>query len=296
VDFETEAIQSRPDYPPRPVGCAVRVPGLRPFYLAWGHPTGNNTTLADARATLRKVWSGALPLLFHNAKFDCDVAETHLGLRLPAWDRIHDTLFLIFLQNPDRTTLSLKPVAEAVLNLPPNERDAVREWLVKNGVCKKNDKKWGRFICRAPGTIVGKYAIGDVQRTWQLFERYYREVVVDRGMGAAYDRERRLMPILLASERRGIAVDLRRLRADVPRYERALSTADAWVARRLRCRELNVDSDEELIGALKRAGVMDEAKWERTAPTERFPAGQLSTKKTALAAAMTARPLLAAQR
>lgn len=288
VDFETDSIELRPEYPPKPVGCAVRVPGMKSFYLAWGHPTGNNCTRTEARERLQTVWRSGLPLLFHNAKFDLDVAETHLQLPLPPWDRVHDTLYLIFLQNPDRRTLSLKPVAEEVLNLPPNERDAVRDWLIANRVCKRNDKKWGRFISRAPGDIVGRYAIGDVDRTHALFVKYYHEVVIARSMKEAYDRERQLMPVLLQSERRGIAVDLRALERDVPLYNRALAESDGWIAKRLKAKELNVDSDDELVAALQRAGVMDETKWERT------PTGQLSTKKTALAAAMTDYALLAA--
>jgi DNA polymerase I-like protein with 3'-5' exonuclease and polymerase domains len=288
VDFETDEILPRPDYPPKPVGCAVLVPGLKPFYLSWGHPTGNNCTKADAVRYLKAVWSSGLPLLFHHSKFDVDVAITHLQLPLPPWDRIHDTLYLIFLQNPERPTLSLKPVAEKELGLPPNERYAVREWLIKQGICKKNDKKWGRYISKAPGNIVGKYAVGDVTRTLGLFKKYYREVVIDRGMAGAYDRERNLMPILLLSEQRGIRVDLPALERDVPRYENAIDKSDAWIRKRLKLKELNVDSDSDLIKALEEAGVMDDSRWERT------PTGQRSTKKTVLADACTDRALLAA--
>jgi len=288
VDFESEGILPRPDYPPKPVGVAIRVPGVKSYYLAWGHPSGNNCSFNDARSHLKRIWSSGLPILAHNFKFDGDLAESYFGLPLPPWDRTHDTLLLIFLQNPDRSTLSLKPVAEQVLGLPPNERDAVRAWLIAQGIVKKNDKKWGAHISEAPGDLVGRYAIGDVDRTYALFQKYYQEVVVDRGMGAAYDRERRLMPILLASERRGLAVDLRGLERDVPRYNAALNDADAWLCKRLKTKGLNVDSDDELVIALQRSGLMDETKWERT------PTGQLSTKKTALAAAITDAPLLAA--
>jgi DNA polymerase-1 len=261
---------------------------MKSFYLAWGHPTGNNCTVKDAFARLSTVWRSGIPLLFHNAKFDLEVAEKHLRLPIPPWDRVHDSLYLIFLQNPDRSTLSLKPVAEQELGLPPNERDAVREWLIAKGVCKKNDQKWGRFISQAPGAIVGKYAVGDVDRTRALFNKYYREVVIDRDMGQAYDRERQLMPILLRSEQRGLRVDLPLLEKDVPRYENALTEADGWIGKRLKVVDLNVDSDEQLVTAIRRAGVADETKWEKT------PTGQLSTKKTALAAALTDGALLAA--
>lgn len=282
LDFETFAIGERPEaYPPIPVGCAVEVPGLKPFYLAWGHPTGNNTDPETARRKIRQVWDSDLPLLFHNAKFDYEVATRWLRMPPVPWQRLHDTLYLIFLQNPDRATLALKPVAEEVLHLKPHERDKVRAWLIDQHICAKNDKKWGRFIAQAPGDIVGEYSIGDVTRTRRLFERYYQEVVVRRGMGGAYDRERRLMPHLLASEQRGMHVDRKRLEHDVPLYEGALESVDIWLRKRLRTRNLSVDSNEELAEALLRAGVADEEYWERT------PTGQLSTAKDALTAAIT---------
>lgn len=288
IDFETKAIGSRPEtYPPKPVGCAVRVPGLAPFYLAWGHPTGNNCTYADAKFRLKQIWNSGLPILCHNAKFDYEVALEHFQLPKLSFDRIHDTLYLIFLQDPDRTTLSLKPVAEKVLGLPPEERDAVRDWLVDHGVVRKADKKWGAHIADAPGDIVGRYAIGDVDRTYQLFERYYGEVV-DRGMLGAYDRERELMPILLESEQGGIHIDLPRLARDVPRYTRALEEVGAWICKRLRKRDLNIDSNDELAKAIQDAGVADISVWPRT------ETGQLSTAKDALNVALTDRALAGA--
>ena len=53
ADFETEAIEPRPYYPPRPVGVAIRWPGRKTQYHAWGHPTENNCTFDDARRRLR---------------------------------------------------------------------------------------------------------------------------------------------------------------------------------------------------------------------------------------------------
>lgn len=286
LDFETFPIGDRPEaYPPVPVGCAVDVPGLKPFYLAWGHPIGNNVDPETARKRLLQVWESGLSMLFHNAKFDYEVALHWLRFPELPWTHIHDTLLLIFLQDPDRPTLALKSVAEAVLGLKPNERERVRAWLIDHGVVKKNDKKWGAWISKAPGDLVGQYAIGDVVRTRRLFERYWREVVVKRGMGAAYDRERQLMPILLRSEQRGVHVDLRGLERDVPRYASALDTVDAWVRKRLRARELNVDSNDELAQALLRAGVASEEHWART------ETGQLSTAKDALVEAVTDRAL-----
>lgn len=264
----------------------MRVPGVKPFYLAWGHPSENNISPEKGRAVIAQVWDSGIPLLFHNSKFDYDVGITHLKLPELPWQRIHDTLFLIFLQDPDRATLALKEVAQQVLDLPPNERDAVRAWLIEHGVVAKNDRKWGAWISKAPGKLVGRYAIGDVDRTWLLFKKYYEEVVVTRSMGEAYDRERKLMPVLLRSEQRGLAVDLKGLDRDLPRYEKALELTDAWIRKRLKSKELSVDSNEELAEAILRAGAADESKWARTEKTN-----QLSTSKAALTEAITDKSL-----
>lgn len=286
LDFETDAIGPRPHYPPVPVGCAIRGIGEKARYLAWGHPDKNNTTKTEATKILLRYWTSG-PVLFHNGKFDYDVGTTHLGLPELPWDAIHDTLFLIFLQNPNRKTLSLKPVAEAELGLPPNERDAVRDWLVEHGVCKAT-KGWGAFISKAPGDLVGKYAVGDVDRTYKLFQKYYKEVVVTRGMAEAYDRERELMPTLLESERIGIHLDTKSLELDTEQYIAAMERTDDWIRGRLKNKNLNVDSNEELAEAIQQAKAGDEEKWERT------PSGALSTAKDVLDEALLDRPLAGA--
>ena len=42
LDFESDAIDTRPNYPPEPCGLAVYADGEAPYYMAWGHPTKNN--------------------------------------------------------------------------------------------------------------------------------------------------------------------------------------------------------------------------------------------------------------
>src|SRR5690606_23750968 len=103
------------------------------------------------------------------------------------WHLIHDTHFLLFLADPHAKSFSLKPAAEKYLGMPPEEQEAVRDWVVDHGIVKKNDTKWGAFISKAPGKLVGRYADGDVIRTRKLFDLLYHEVVVERGMGEAYD-------------------------------------------------------------------------------------------------------------
>ena len=75
LDFETERIENRPHYPPKPVGLAVRYPSGDSEYFAWDHPTDNNTTRDNVRWFLiDEVWHSDVPILFFNAKFDLAVA------------------------------------------------------------------------------------------------------------------------------------------------------------------------------------------------------------------------------
>lgn len=261
LDFETEAIASRPVYPPKPVGMAIEFPGERKGrYYSWGHPTNNNCTWGDAHLALERAWESGLPIVCHHSKFDVDVAEIHMRMRPLPWERIHDTEYLLFLSDPHARSLALKPSATRILGMPPEERDAVRDWLVEHRFITKRQTDWGAYICKAPGDIVGKYAVGDTTRTKRLFQKLLAEIQV-RNMNRAYDRERHLMPILLRAERVGIRADLERMRRDWIMYSKALEFADNWLRKKLHAPNLNLDADQELGEVLDREGVVTEWTW-----------------------------------
>lgn len=257
IDFETEGIEGRPKYPPIPAGFSILKPGQKKSkYYAWGHPCENNCTFDEARRALLEVWESDLPLLFHNSKFDVDVAETHMKMPPIRWERVHDTLFLLFLHDPHAISLSLKPAAERLLGVAPEERDAVKDWVLAHiPEAKKKPSTWGAYICKAPGKLVGTYADGDVTRTKALFDLLYCDIH-QRSMGPAYDRERRLMKILLANEREGVCADLDAMKADHTVYLKALETADKWLRKRLKQPDLNIDSDADLAKVLDREGIV----------------------------------------
>lgn len=282
VDFETDPIEPRPQYPPKPVGVSITWPGKKPRYYAWGHYTGgNNCSYDDGRRALQEVWVSSHRVLFHNAKFDVDVAEAHMGMARLPWERIDDTMFLLFLHDPHSRDLGLKPSAEAILGLPPEERDAVVEWLWAHrkelvadfGIDRFTDSKGkplvnsrakiGAFIAYAPGNIVAAYANGDCDRTIGLFRKLWPDIEI-RGMQEAYDRERELLPILLDNERVGVRTDVRALRKDTKLYGEALEAADEWLRKRLKTPGLNLDSDEEVAEALSRCKVVSDETWTLT--------------------------------
>ncbi len=291
VDLETESISEheRPESPP-PVGLAIWSAGEKwPYYLSWGHPQGTNGVwslrkgkLVDeskgfpmienaARLILRNAFKGQV--LGHNiAKFDLPVIEDHLGLKPPTWDKVDDTLFTLFLRDPHSSTLSLKPAAERDLGEAPQERDEVYDWLAEHGIIKKPtiekgkvkyQKDAGAYICKAPGSLVARYAIGDLTRTKGLWD-LHQPWVVEHSMQEAYDRERQLAPVLLDNERQGIRVDMEALERDIPICQAAMVRCEEWIRKRLKIKDkdyeegFNFDSDPHVAQALRAAKVVTE--------------------------------------
>lgn len=248
IDFETEAIGPRPDYPPKSVGVAILWPGKKPQYFAWGHPTANNCTFGDAHRELMRACRHPGGLLMHNAKFDLDVLWDHFNCE-PQYG-FHDTLLLAYLRNPHAVSFALKPLAADLLKMPPEERDAVRDWLRERDICRTT--KWGAFIAQAPGDLVGNYAVGDVVRTAKLFDLLLPDIK-RLGMLAAYQRELALVPILIDMEARGIQVS-DRLEEDCERYSQTMAQVDSWIRKRVEAPSLNIDSNADLVGALQAAG------------------------------------------
>ena len=295
IDFETFGIEGRPKYPPIPVGVSIKYPGKKSRYYAFGHLSQNNCCYSEAAAELAKAYAHKEGLLFQNGKFDVDVAEVHFGLQVPSWDRIHDTLFLLFLDDPHQIELGLKPSAARLLGWDPEEQDAVGEWLVANqpvpGVkiskSKSSDHYFGRYIAYAPGDLVGKYANGDVDRTEAIFNLLWKKTV-ERGMQVAYDRERQLMPILLEMERQGLQMDHKRLTDDVAKYNEWRVKIDAWIIKTLKASpDINLDSGAQLVDAMVEAGKADPDLLPRT------PTGKFQTNKEALLQGVTDKVLLA---
>lgn len=273
IDFETQGIEGRPNYPPVPVGVAVKEWGKKGRYFAFGHPTGNNCSRADAVRVVEAAMRG--PILYYNSKFDEDVAETHFKIKRPPSLNIHDAMFLMFLRDPHSRELGLKPLAERFLGEPPDEQDAVKAWVMAHkkeleaGHGKFTPSQWGKHIAQAPGYLVGKYAVGDVNRTEALFKYAWDWVINEHGMLEPYEREQKVMPLFLDNERVGIRCDVKNLRADVAAYGGMLEGADTWLRKRLKSPSLELDNDNQVLEALLRNKIVREDQLALT-PTGKF--------------------------
>ena len=308
-DYETEPIRPRPEYPPRPVGISIKYPNQPSRYYAFGHPMGNNCSEEEAKHALELAWQWPGGLNAFNHKFDLDVAVTHWGLPMLTWEQLHDPMLEIFLDSPHAPNLALKPSAERILGMPPEEQEAVRDWLMANQEelretgwlpadvklsLGKNPKDspsgepqgWAAWICLAPGDLVGKYANGDVIRTEKLHNKLLPSLK-KRKMLKAYGRERKLIPILLEIERQGIRIDTQRLADDVASYQEEMTKLDKWLLKQLRVeQDFNLDSGQELVKALAAAGMLDLDKLGVT-PKSKLEKPTYCSDQKSLAKAMT---------
>lgn len=264
ADFETHGIEARPKYPPKPVSLALKWPETREYQLmAWGHgdgtrAAGNNCTEKEARVAYKKARDSRYGMLFQHGAFDQDVAEEHWEIPLLPWERSHDTMFLLFLHDPHAPSLALKESAHRLLGIAPDEQDDLKAWILANvPEAKRKPSTWGAHIWRAPYQIVRPYHKGDLVRTGGLFDHLWPKIV-DAGMLEPYQREQRLMPILLNNARRGMRVDVDRLDRDMPALKAGMEKADAWLRKQLG--DINLNSAKQLGDALFDKGIVQDFK------------------------------------
>lgn len=296
IDFETES-DAPPGHSPKPVSVSIKYGSAKPTFYSWGHPTGNNSTLREAKYVVTKAWRGKKPLLFQNATFDIGVAMQFFKLPMPKWERIHDTMLMLFLRDPHAPDFRLKPSAERILGEPPDEQDAVLDWLMKHqpvhGVKLKRGQKSpnyaGRYISYAPATLVEPYCNGDVDRTFKLAMKLTTELS-RRKMVGAYDRERRMLPVVLRMEKHGVRVNVSALRRDIKRYEAELVKLDRWLRRKLKCKGINLDAPQQVAQALVDVGLADASLMGIT------KTGKLAANKEAFKAGVTDARITAALR
>lgn len=265
VDFETKGIESRPKYPPVPVGAAVTLPGQKREYLAWGHPEGNNCDVGTARRKILEAYD-AKATIFHHSAFDLDVGTIHMSLPTPR--RVEDTLYLSFLHNPYERDLGLKPLGEKYLGIEPDAQARLRDWVLANvPEAKKKPSSWGDHMWKAPGTLMGPYATDDLRITKGIYKKFGR-YVRDHEMEGAYERELECTHISMDMERSGVRVDRKRLKQCRSVFYQMQEDVVRRIAKKLRInpkdmksddnkKGFNINSGPQLADALVRAGKLD---------------------------------------
>lgn len=250
IDFETYPIVPGSAIPPKPVGLSIKYPDKSCRYYAFGHPTGNNCTEADAKRALEEIWDREF--ITHNGLgFDMGVAEYWWGLPPRSPLLTHDTLFQAYLLDPHAKSLKLKDLCRDWLGMGTDAQEALVDWIMANVPECRSRKRAGEFIYLAPGDIVGRYANDDVDMAFNLHEYCYPKIL---DMEEPYNRERLLAPILADIKRRGIRVDVPRLKADYKLALNKLHELTRMIQEHLNCPDLNPGSDAELANALEAKG------------------------------------------
>lgn len=230
VDFETQEIINASPTPPEPVGIAIKVPGKKAEYWAYGHPEGNNCSKEQAARRYKDVCE-EYDINAHYAAFDYDVGATHLGIKPK--HKIHCSQVASFLKNPHAMTLELKEICKTELNIQPEERDRLREWIFANVPGAKQKKsEWGKYISRAPGSVVAPYAKDDVNLCGKLGKQA-RKYIHDHNMDAAYEREMTLVPIITEMTHRGMPMAQARMKRDVAALKREVAALQRDIYDRL---------------------------------------------------------------
>lgn len=284
----------------RATGVAYSFPGEAPVYLAWDHASDNNAQESDARRVFERALESGLPWLFQNAKFDVRILRQQFAIDL--WKlnvEVHDTMFLMFLADPHALSYDLKQFAKKYIGYPTDDKDDMAAWLwehkelVEQTTGRKVKRKNGRdadgrvlasntfeFIPQIPGSMVGRYGKGDINRTNGLFRALWDYVIDQSSMGEPYNRELQLLPILMENERIGIRVEQHDLERDLEEYRRAFTFVEDAIRDRLGDPNLNLDADQDFAHALIRNGLVREDQFERTPKKGEFRVGKDSLKPT----------------
>ena len=259
LDFESEAIEARPKYPPQPVGLAVldRTGQFETKYWSFGHDYNNQDTYEDTKRFLIRVWESGRSVCFHNAMFDMAIITEVFGLPFK-YECVHDTLVLAFLHDPYVRSLSLKELCKEWLNIQPEERDELFDWLTMHiPEVKRKPKTAGAYIARGPADLVGKYAIADVRLTAGLYD--FTEQV-RQTMYKAYRREILLMPLLLENSKLGVRVDREGLQESSHKALADIALCEKWLFEYFGDGNINFNSGTQLVTAIQLNGCYDKTK------------------------------------
>ena len=168
--------------------------------LAWDVGPSNNLATRNVGLALQLVEEArdaGVKLVFHNAAFDAHFMLRH-GVSID-WDNYEDTLIMARLRD-NLGDAGLKDLGERYLGVPPNQRDALDDWLKANKF-KKGD------ILQAPDELLLPYAAQDARLTLQLY-LHFRDTRSYPGYETILAKEYRVRAIIFEAEEAGVPLDV----------------------------------------------------------------------------------------
>ena len=148
----------------------------------------------------------------------------------------------------------MQPLADYIFELPPTERDEMGDWLLDNYPPFRKKMNPSIFTAYAPADIAGKYAVGDVDRTWLLYKLFDKMLSSEEKI--AYEREKAVVPIVLDMEAYGVRIDVDRLEKDHKKSLRRQGRLSDVIYKRLG--DINPNSPQQMAKALYDHGVCKE--------------------------------------
>lgn len=182
------------------IGVAIAVEGWKGYYPI-RHETGFNHDPRVVFDWLTEMLSGEGEKIAHNATYDFGWLEAE-GVK---WNgRIIDTMIASPLINENKYSYSLNAVAKEYLAESKNEfllNETAAQW----GVDPKAE------MYKIPSQYVGEYAEQDAVLSLKLWNRLKPEIT-QQDLQTVFDLETDLIPILMKMRKRGVRVDLEKLR------------------------------------------------------------------------------------
>jgi DNA polymerase I-like protein with 3'-5' exonuclease and polymerase domains len=176
--------------------------GYREYYPV-AHEGGGNLDKAKVFSWLRKQLAIPVPKVGAHLIYDLGFLEAaDIKVAGPFYDvqiaepLLDETLF----------TYSLESLGQRHTKGGKQDETMI-DWIVEHVGCPRNKAK--NFIYKAPGNVVRKYAISDIDLPLKIFAKQ-RKRLEALGLWDLFIMESKLIPMLLAMRQRGVRVDLGR--------------------------------------------------------------------------------------
>lgn len=259
-------------------------PDQRAFLFSWADEHGEYVARHDYWDEVEpflKALESADIIVAHNLPFDVHHVREALGFDILSLDaELHDTdlisrvLFPEGQRKGERGGHGLKNLAKIFLDADAgDEEEAIKQMANEIGVSLKTTGAYYE-VWRAYPDVMEKYAKQDARITYDLYQKFRKELDKDDEAAYVYELERQVAPILIRAEARGIELDQERVDTLHREYE----------ARRLVLRDdLARTLGEEALGGPGSEDALQEALLALGVPLHRTtPSGKLSTNAYAL--------------
>lgn len=185
------------------VGLALGTDDGRRFYFPTRHEGGGNLDEGLVQRWARKELNNFTgEVLGARLIYDLDWLSTW-GVRFPDTVAFHDVQVAEPLIDEWRFSYGLDALAQDYLGEHKFET-VLREACEACGYTDYKSNLW-----RLPAGYVGAYAEGDVDLPLRIFPLQYKKME-EENLLTIYDVERKLMPLLVAMQQRGVRVDVKR--------------------------------------------------------------------------------------